>query len=159
MTRRYAYAPGGTRAVGYAPRNWHATTMIGAMTAAGPLAGMVIDGATDRAVFTAFIRAVLVPQLKPGDLVIMDNLSAHKHPQIEQLLKDAGAAALFLPPYSPDLNPIEKMWSKIKTLLRQYQARSKKTLLTAIAKAWKTVTAKDAAAWCRSCGYLLQKRN
>lgn len=153
MTRRYAYAPRGQRAVGYAPRNWHTTTMIGAMSCQGPVAAMVIDGAVDRQVFTAYVRQVLVPQLQLGDIVIMDNLSAHHGPEVANLLAAAGAATVFLPPYSPDLNPIEKMWSKVKAVLRTVQARGPLALRRAIATALESVTSTDATAWFRSCGY------
>jgi transposase len=154
LTRRYADAPRGQRAIGYAPRNWHTTTMLGAMSSQGPVATMVIDGAADRAVFTAYVRTVLVPQLRPGDVVIMDHLAAHHGPEVAALITKAGAEPAFLPPYSPDLNPIEKMWSKIKTILRTKQARSKIALQRAIAKALAAVTPADAAAWFRCCGYL-----
>ena len=116
---------------------------------------MVIDGSTDGAVFTAYVQEVLVPILKPGDCVIMDNLSAHKLPHIQTLIEASGAALRWLPAYSPDLNPIEKMWSKVKEYLRAAKARTYEALVAAIARALQSVTATDAANWFASCGYTI----
>jgi transposase len=155
LTRRYAYAPRGQRAIGDALRNGYTTTMIGAMSSQGPVAAMVIDGAADQAVFMAYVRTVLAPQLRPGDVVIMDNLAAQHSPAIGQLITSAGAEIMFLPPYSPDLNPMEKMWSKVKAVLRTRQARGPSALRRAVAQALASVAPNDAAAWFRSCGYEL----
>ena len=127
--------------------------MICAMRLDGSTACMTIDGATDTEVFRAYVRKVLCPTLRPGDVVIMDNLGAHKSPETLALIAQAGAHVLFLPPYSPDLNPIEKMWSKVKEALRSSEARTQEALLTAIAAALDHVTARDAANWFVSCGY------
>jgi transposase len=114
---------------------------------------MAIEGATDTEVFREYIAQVLCPTLRPGDIVIMDNLTPHKNQQTLDLIEQAGAQVLFLPAYSPDLNPIEKMWSKIKQLLRSAEARSYPDLLQAITSALKKVTPQDAAGWFASCGY------
>ena len=114
---------------------------------------MTIDGATDTEVFAAYIRCVLCPQLRLGDVVIMDNLSPHKSAPTLALIQAAGAEVLFLPAYSPDLNPIEKMWSKIKACLRTAEARTPSALLEAIAAALRKVTRQDAMNWFACCGY------
>ncbi len=114
---------------------------------------MAIDDATSAEVFREYVRQVLVPTLRPGDLVVLDNLSAHKDHEAIHLIESAGAAVRFLPPYSPDLNPIEKMWSKVKEFLRVAKARTFDALLDAIANAFKTITTQDAQGWFESCGY------
>lgn len=114
---------------------------------------MAIEGATDTEVFRAYVAEVLVPTLRPGDLVIMDNLTPHKSEPTLELIAQAGAQALFLPAYSPDFNPIEKMWSKLKNSLRRQEARTAEELTAAIATALGEVTACDAAHWFASCGY------
>ena len=96
----------------------------------------------------------LLPSLKPGDIVILDNLSAHKGKAIQELIESVGAELWFLPPYSPDLNPIEKMWSKIKAILRQIKARTETELIAAIAQALDQITSKDVLGWYQSCGYI-----
>lgn len=113
---------------------------------------MTIDGATDTAVFQAYVRAVLVPNLRPGDIVFTDNLGPHKNGQTVALIVQAGATVRFLPAYSPDLNPIEMMWSKVKALLRSAEARTADQLQHAIAQALKRVTPNDAAHWFAACG-------
>jgi transposase len=128
-------------------------TMLSSIRLDGTTASMVIDGATDTEVFGAYVQEVLVPTLRPGDLVIMDNLAPHKSEPILGLIRAAGAEVLFLPAYSPDLNPIEKMWSKVKTLLRSLEARTPEDLITAIGQALASVTAQDALGWFASCGY------
>lgn len=114
---------------------------------------MAIDGATSGEVFREYVRQVLLPTLRPGDIVVLDNLSAHKDIGALATIKSAGADVWFLPPYSPDFNPIEKMWSKIKEFLRSAKARTFDALLAAIADALKTITAQDARGWFESCGY------
>lgn len=114
---------------------------------------MAIAGATDTEVFRAYVREVLCPTLRPGDLVVMDNLAPHKSDPTLELIEASGAQALFLPAYSPDLNPIEKMWSKVKSLLRSAEARTPDELVSAIANALAQVTAHDAIGWFSSCGY------
>lgn len=128
--------------------------MIGALGTDAPPALMVIEGATDAAVFRAYVKHVLVPTLRPGEIVVLDNLSSHKSPEVRALIAAAGAELWFLPPYSPDLNPIEKMWSKVKEFLRSYKARGTEELYQAIRHALATITPEDARGWHRSCGYL-----
>ena len=127
--------------------------MISSVRLDGSSACMTIEGATDAEVFQAYVRAVLVPSLRPGDIVVMDNLGAHKNPHTLDLITQAGAEVRFLPAYSPDLNPIEMMWSKVKALLRKAQARTHQDLLRAIAAALRCVTAQDALGWFAACGY------
>ena len=119
----------------------------------GSTACMTIDGATDAEVFRAYVSEVLIPTLQEGDIVVMDNLTPHKNEETLVLIEKAGASVLFLPPYSPDLNPIEKMWSKVKQALRSLEARTHEELLAAIAKALSLVSASDARNWFYACGY------
>jgi transposase len=153
MTRLRGRAPRGQRVHDHAPAgHWCATTMIGAIRLAGSTACMTIEDATDTEVFRAFVQQVLIPTLKPGDVVVMDNLSSHKKPV--RRLEQSGMHVRFLPPYSPDFNPIEKMWSKVKTALRAAKARAA-ALNDAIADALAAITPEDAAGWFASCGYCI----
>jgi len=127
--------------------------MISSVRLDGTTACMTIEGATNTEVFQAYVREVLVPSLHPGDIVVMDNLGAHKNELTLALIKQVGAEVRFLPAYSPDLNPIEMMWSKVKALLRKAQARNHPDLLAAIASALNAVTPNDALGWFTSCGY------
>jgi transposase len=127
--------------------------MISSIRLDGSTACMTLEGATDTEAFRAYVAKVLVPTLQPGDIVIMDNLTPHKSEATLELIAQAGAEVLFLPAYSPDLNPIEKMWSKIKWLLRSAEARTLPDLLTAISQALAKVTSRDALNWFASCGY------
>ena len=127
--------------------------MICSMRWDGSTACMTIEGATDTEVFRVYVRQVLCPTLRPGDVVIMDNLSPHKSAEALSLIQQLGAEVLFLPAYSPDLNPIEKMWSKLKEFLRSTEARSRPSLIEAIASALETITAQDVINWFASCGY------
>jgi transposase len=133
--------------------HWQTTTMISSVRLDGSTACTALEGATDTESFRACVSQVLVPTLRPGDLVVMDNLSPHKSDPTLALITNAGAQVLFLPAYSPDLNPIEKMWSKIKSLLRTAEARTPADLITAIGQALAKVTAQDALGWFVSCGY------
>lgn len=154
MTRLYGRAKGGLRMVDDAPcGNWHTTTMISSLRLDGSTACMVVDGATDKDVFGVYVRHTLLPTLKAGDIIVLDNLSAHKHAEAIAMIESVGATTWFLPPYSPDLNPIEKMWSKVKQFLRSAKARTLDVLIKAIADALEIVSSKDAAAWFMSCGY------
>jgi len=119
----------------------------------GSTACMTIEGATDTEVFRVYVRQVLCPTLRPGDVVIMDNLSPHKSVETLSLIQQLGAEVLFLPAYSPDLNPIEKMWSKLKEFLRSAEARSRPSLIEAIASALETIIAQDVINWLASCGF------
>ena len=127
--------------------------MISSIRLDGSTACMTLDGATDTESFRAYVQAVLVPTLRSGDLVVMDNLSPHKSDPTLALIRQAGAAVLFLPAYSPDLNPIEMMWSKVKQWLRSVEARTPAELITAIGQALARVTARDALNWFARCGY------
>ena len=127
--------------------------MICSMRLDGSTACMTVDGATDTEVFRAYVQEVLRPTLHPADLVILDNLSPHKSSQTLELIQQTGAQILFLPAYSPDLNPIEKMWSKLKEFLRSKEARSLPTLIEAIALALERITPQDAMNWFASSGY------
>lgn len=154
MTRHCARAPKGQRAHACAPAgHWQTTTMMAALRLDGRTACMTLDGATDTESFRAYVEVILLPMLQPGDLVVMDNLSPHKSDPTLSLITRAGAQVLFLPAYSPDLNPIEKMWSKIKALLRGTEPRTPAELVQAIGLALAQVTAQDALGWFASCGY------
>jgi len=158
MTRLRGRAPRGQRLVMGCPHGrWTTTTMISSVRLDGTSACMTIAGATDTEVFRAYVRDILVPSLRPGDIVVLDNLRAHKSEATLALIAAAGAQTRFLPAYSPDLNPIEMMWSKVKTLLRAAGARSHSALLRALAQALAAVTADDTRNWFAHCGYSLFK--
>jgi transposase len=123
----------------------------------GSTACMVVDGATTKDIFEAYIEQILLPTLKTGDIVVLDNLSAHKSQHVRDLIESVGAELWYLPAYSPDLNPIEKMWSKVKSILRTLKARTKAALINAIAQALDQITANDANGWFKSCGYRYTK--
>lgn len=157
MTRNYGRARGGERVPEGTPqRHWHTVTMLAALTTRGLQSPMTIESPTDGDVFLAYLEQVLCPQLQPGQVVIMDNLAAHKVAGVRQLIEAAGARLLYLPPYSPDFNPIEQAWSKIKQLLRSAKARTLEALESAIAEALRAITAANALAWFSHCGYGLQ---
>jgi transposase len=154
LTRLYGRAPKGQRAHARTPHgHWQTTTMISSVRLDGTTACMTLDGTTDTESFRAYVEAVLVPTLRPGDTVVMDNLSPHKSDPTLALILQVGAQVRFLPAYSPDLNPIEKMWSKIKSLLRSAEARTPADLGQAIGQALAQVTPHDALGWFASCGY------
>lgn len=154
MTRLCGRAPKGERVVASTPHGrWQTTTMMAALRLDGRTACMTLEGATDTESFRAYVEVVLLPTLEPGDVVVMDNLSPHKSDPTLALIAQAGAQVLFLPAYSPDLNPIEKMWSKIKALLRTAEARTPTELIKAIGQALAKVTPQDALGWFASCGY------
>ena len=114
---------------------------------------MALDGTTDTESFRAYVSQVLIPTLRPGDIVVMDNLSPHKSDATLAMIVNVGAQVMFLPAYSPDLNPIEKMWSKVKNLLRSAEARTPADLVIAIGDALGRITPQDAIGWFTSCGY------
>jgi transposase len=154
MTRLRGRALRGRRVHASAPcGRWRTTTMISSIRLDGTTACMTIESPTDTEVFRTYVGKVLCPTLRVGDIVIMDNLSPHKSGPTLELIKEAGAQAVFLPAYSPDFNPIEKMWSKVKHTLRSAEARTPEDLQSAIGQALAKVTAKDARNWFSSCGY------
>jgi len=154
LTRLRGRAQRGQRVKASCPAgHWQTLTMISSIRLDGSTACMAMEGATDTETFRAYVREVLIPTLQPGDRIVMDNLSPHKSDQTLALIANAGAEVLFLPAYSPDLNPIEKMWSKIKGLLRGAEARTPAALIAAIGHALAQVTPKDSLGWFISCGY------
>lgn len=154
MTRMYGRSFGGVRVRDVVPHgHWNTTTMVAAVGATGPRAPFVFEGAMDTEMFRAYVEHVLVPELTAGDIVVMDNLSCHKDTYARNLIEQAGAYLWYLPAYSPDLNPIEKMWSKIKAFLRMTAARTQDALHQAIADALETVTPSNIKGWFQSCGY------
>lgn len=156
MTRLRGRAPRGERLHAKAPHgHWKTTTMISSVRLDGSTACMTIEGATDTLVFRAYVRHFLCPSLRRGDVVVMDNLVPHKSAETLALIEAAGASVRFLPAYSPDLNPIEKMWSKVKASLRGAEARTLPELERAIDTALQSVTAQDTQGWFTSCGYNL----
>lgn len=157
MTRLYGRALKGERVMASVPQNdGQSVTVLGALGARGLQAVMTVDGATDTAVFRTYVKRVLGPTLTPGDIVGMDNLQAHKVVGIQQAIARRGARLVYVPPYSPDLSPIEPCWSKLKTALRTAKARTRDVLDAAIKAALPTITAGDAHGWFRHCGYALQ---
>jgi transposase len=131
MVRRYGRCRRGERLVDATPRgHWKITTLVAGLRASGLIAPMVLDGPMTGEVFRAYVEQVLIPELSPGDVVVLDNLAAHKVVGIRKMIQAAGASLLYLPPYSPDLNPIEQVFAKLKALLRKAAARTKKVLWT-----------------------------
>lgn len=153
LTRLRARCEGGGRIAEATPgSHWKILTILGAMSVRGMVAAMTIEEATDGDIFLAFVEQVLCRALQPGDVVVMDNLGSHKTPRVRERIEKAGAKLLYLPPYSPELNPIEKAWSKLKQLLRSAKARSKEALEAAIADSLPHITPDNATAWFRGCG-------
>ena len=158
MTRLWGRAPRGERVQEATPDGrWQVLTTLGTMSLRGMEAVMTVASATDGDVFHAYVEQVLCVTLQAGDVVVMDNLSAHKVAGIRELMAARGAQPVYLPPYSPDLNPIEQAWSKFKQFLRTAKARTAEALDQAITEALKTITADNAQAWFRHCGYALHK--
>jgi transposase len=157
MTRLRGRAPRGHRLIDKTPHgHWKTTTLIAALGMQGIRCSTVVDGAVNGDVFEAFVEQVLLPELQPGDVVIMDNLSSHKRSRVAELIESKKAHLRYLPPYSPDLNPIELVFSKIKQSLRSLAARSRNALWSAMQSVLDTVTANDAANCFRHAGYTLQ---
>ena len=150
----YAWSRKGERAFGSAPRNWGKNvTLLASITAGGLGPCLAIEGATTREVFEAYLERVLAPSLKPGQMVVMDNLSAHKGGRVKEILEGRGCEVLYLPPYSPDFNPIEQAFSKVKGLLRRAQARTRQALIEAMGEALSAVSARDVRGFFGHCGY------
>lgn len=156
MTRLYGRGPRGARIRDPVPcGRWETTTMIAAIGSNGPQAPWVLEGPMDGDAFAVWAEQVLAPTLKPGDIVIMDNLSVHKNATARAAIQAVGAQVWDLPPYSPDLNPIEKMWSKVKAYLRKAKARDPVALCEAIGRALEQVTQPEVRNYFASCGYSL----
>jgi len=154
MTRHYGRAPAGERVGEATPQShWRTLTVLGAITLHGVLASMTIESPTDGDVFEAFLEQVLGPKLQAGQVVIMDNLPAHKVAGVRERIEGRGARLLYLPPYSPDFNPIEQIWAKVKQYLRSVKARTVEALEQAIGDALNTVTAENTAGCFAGCGY------
>lgn len=154
MTRLRGRSPRGERLIGKVPHgHWKTTSLIAALDARGVRCSTVVDGAINRDVFDAFVEQVLAPQLREGDVVILDNLSSHKSERARWIIESRGATLEFLPPYSPDLNPIEMVFSKIKQLLRSLACRGRDALWAAMQSVLDQITPSDAANCFRHCGY------
>jgi transposase len=150
----YAWSRRGERAPCSAPRNWGKNvTLLSSITLSGMGPSLAVEGATTRAVFEAYLEEALAPSLPSGQVVVMDNLGAHKGGRVRELVEGRGCELLYLPTYSPDLNPIEQAFSKLKGLLRGAEARSRAALIEAMGRALGTVTATDARGFFRHCGY------
>jgi transposase len=147
-------SPAGKRAYCSVPRNrGKNTTLLASMSVEGMGPALAVEGATDREVFEAYLEEVLAPSLRSGQIVVMDNLSAHKGHRIRELIEERGCELLYLPSYSPDLNPIEEAFSKLKGILRKAEARSREALIEVMGKALEAITPRDAEGFFRHCGY------
>jgi transposase len=156
LTRLYGWAPHDQRATGSVPRNrGKNTTLVAALTSEGVHVPWLIDGAMDTLTFTWYITEQLAPTLRPGQVVVLDNLSVHKAASIRQALAARGCELLFLPPYSPDFTPIEQAFSKLKAILRRLGARTREALPEAVRVALDAITPADAVAWFTHAGYAL----
>jgi len=154
MTRLRGRSPRGKRVHAAAPcGRWRATTMISSIRQDGSTACMTVEGALNAEIFRTYVGEILLPTLRPGDILVMDNLSAHKDAEALRLLEEAGVKVRFLPAYSPDYNPIELMWNKVKNHLRKTAARTNEALILAIGDALAQITQKDATHWFAHCGY------
>ena len=158
MTRLRGRSRRGDRLVSKVPHgHWQTTTLIAALGLEGIRCSTVVDGAVNGDVFESFVEFVLVPELRPGDVVIMDNLSSHKRQRPRELIESTGAELGFLPPYSPDLNPIEMVFSKIKQALGTLACRTQAILWRSMQSVLDTITPADASNCFRHCGYTLQR--
>lgn len=154
MARRYGRCRRGDRLrVGVPHGHWKTTTFVGALTLRGIVAPFVLDGAINRDAFETYVGKVLVPELRPGDIVVMDNLSSHKGPYVRQMIEAAGAELRYLPPYSPDFNPIENAFAKLKALLRKAAERTVDGLWAAIARIIDLFPPAECAAYFIAAGY------
>jgi transposase len=154
MTRRHGWSRRGHRLIAKVPAGrWRTMTFLAALRHDRVEAPWLLDGPIDGASFQTYVETVLVPTLKPGDIVILDNLGSHKGTAVRQAIRKAGAKLLFLPKYSPDLNPIERLFAKLKTLLRKAEARTVETVCAALAQLLDTVTPKECANYFKNAGY------
>jgi transposase len=150
----YAYAPVGERAFLEIPRNRGTnTTLLSSLHLGGMGPSMAVEGATTKEVFEAYVKHFLAPALKPGQVVVMDNLGAHRPKKVRELIEGEGCELLYLPPYSPDLNPIEEAFSKVKHILRKIGPRTKEALVEAMGRALGAVSAQDTGSYFAHCGY------
>jgi transposase len=160
MTRLYGRAEGGRRVEDSAPQNYgeniSVLTAVSLGASVGVMATMTVNGSVDADVFLIYLSEVLLPCLKKRDVVVMDNLSAHKVAGVRQMIEGRGARLIYLPPYSPDLNPVEECWSKLKALLRKAKARTREALEEAIRQALKAIARTDIISWMAHCGYAVQ---
>jgi transposase len=158
MTRRWGRVQGGARLHDAVPGgHWRTLTLLGAISVSGWIATMTVESPTDGDVFLAYLEQVLCPQLRPTHLVVMDNLAAHKVDGVRELIQATGARLLYLPPYSPDFNPIEKCWAQLKQHMRAAKARSVLALEQAVTTALTALTAHQSRSYFHLCGYGLQK--
>jgi transposase len=154
MTRTRGRCPSAERLVAAVPHgHWKTTTLVAALGHAGVRCSMTLDGPVNRAAFEAFVGTILVPSLRPGDVVVMDNLSSHKGPRVRELIGAARATLVYLPPYSPDLNPIELAFAKLKQLMRSAAHRTADALWRDVQRMLDLITPADAANFVRHCGY------
>ena len=157
MTRLRGRAPIGERLVAKVPHgHWKTTTLVAALDHRGMRCAITVDGAINQDLFESFVAKVLVGVLKPGDIVVMDNLSSHKGATVRALIESIGATVLYLPPYSPDLNPIEMGFSKIKQLMRSAEHRSREALWSDMQRMLDQITPSDAQGFFRHCGYAIE---
>ena len=156
---RHGWAPRGVDSPGYGVHGkWETITMIGAIALDGFRGLMTIDAGTSAEVFTAFVTYELVPNLRSGDIVVMDNLSAHKNAKVRQLIEAAGCSVLYIPPYSPEFNPIEETWAKLKDIIRRGETRTREAFDSAVAGAVEQVRQADLNGWFNYAGYRLSSR-
>jgi transposase len=154
MTRTHGYAPAGRRLVDAVPYGrWHTTTFVAALRAGGMAAPLALEGALSGAAFVAYVEQVLVPELRPGDVVVMDNLGSHKVAGVRRAIEGAGCRLLYLPAYSPDLNPIEQAFAKLKALLRQAAERTADGLWAALGRLLDRFGPEECHNYFRHCGY------
>lgn len=156
MTPLYGRAPPGQRVTGHVPGEWQSLTLLAALRLEGVAAASVLEGSVDAAVFGSFVRNAVLPVLRPGDVVVWDNLSSHRVDGLEDEIHAAEATLRLLPPYSPDLTPIEQLWSKLKQFLRKAEPRSPASLVRAARRGFASVTEDDAHGWFAHCGYCVR---
>jgi transposase len=154
QTRAEARAPRGERVVDHVPAHWESYSVIAALRCTGIVAPMVLRGAMNTDALRAWVQDVLAPQLRPGDIVVWDNVGFHTDPEVALALADRGARLEFLPPYSPDLNPIEEAWSKMKSILRVAKARAFDALVHALDSALGAISPADCVGWFKHAGYV-----
>jgi transposase len=154
MARRFGRSPKGQRVIGAVPQgHWQTSTFVAGLRQDGLIAPLVLDGAMDGEAFLAYVQQFLAPALRPGDIVVIDNLSSHKVAGVREAIEAVGASLLYLPPYSPDLNPIEQVFAKLKALLRSAACRTLEALWTKIGFVLAQFTAQECAAYIAHCGY------